>query len=74
MAGNDLYAFDSDGKIIRVFTPAELGDNIYSVAIFDADVYGGGDADGMPGGCAAGAGGFAAFVSLGALLYGRKQR
>jgi hypothetical protein len=35
MAGTHLFAFDREGVFKRDFTPAELGEDIYSVALFN---------------------------------------
>jgi hypothetical protein len=37
MAGTRLEARDKSGRLLREFTPAELGDNIYTVALLDGD-------------------------------------
>ena len=38
MAGTHLFAFDKDGNVKRDFTPAELGEDIYSVALFNEKI------------------------------------
>jgi hypothetical protein len=35
MAGTHLFAFDKDGRVVRDFTPLELGEDIYSVSLFN---------------------------------------
>jgi hypothetical protein len=35
MSGTHLIAFDKNGNVIRDFTPLELGEDIYSVALFN---------------------------------------
>ncbi len=47
MVGKALEARDKNGALLRRFEPAELGDNIYSVAVMDdLENSGGGDDDG----------------------------
>jgi hypothetical protein len=62
MTGRELEARDRAGNLTRTFTPAELGDNIYSIALLDElddlDDYeqSGGGNDGGGGGCDSGLG------------------
>ena len=74
MAGNNLEARDKDGKILDTFTPNELGDNIYSVALLnDTEIGGIPDGDGETGGgCDTGAWGFTVFVLLACLCLIRR--
>jgi hypothetical protein len=82
MAGTNLTAFGRDGNYKRNFTPLQLGEDIYSVSLFNGgtpeDAGGGGGDDGGGGGgggCSAGAGGLAALAALCLLtLYGRRKR
>jgi hypothetical protein len=55
MTGTSLEARDKSGKLLREFTPAELGDNVYSVSLLD-DYSGGGNGGDENGGGAGGGG------------------
>ncbi|MEG1604146.1 MAG: hypothetical protein RRY12_03820 [Cloacibacillus sp.] len=61
MVGKALEARDKSGALVRRFEPAELGDNIYSIAVMDDlknfDSDDGGDNDGGHGGTSDGGGG-----------------
>jgi Synergist-CTERM protein sorting domain-containing protein len=56
-AGKEIEARDANGNVVKTFTPADLGDNAYSIAL----IGGGGDTGGggSGGGCDAGFGLFA---------------
>lgn len=58
MVGKALEARDKNGALVRRFEPAELGDNIYSVAVMDdLENSGGGEGDDGQGGGSDGGGG-----------------
>jgi hypothetical protein len=75
MAGRSLEARGKGGEPLRSFTPAELGDNVYSVSLLDGfSPPGGGDGGngGSGGGCAAGASGIAAVLAASLAAYKRR--
>jgi hypothetical protein len=77
MAGTDLEARAKDGSIKKIFTPADLGDDIYSIALIDSA----GSSSGGPGSSSGGGGGgcnagfaFLALLVCPAFLVSRKCR
>jgi hypothetical protein len=83
MAGTHLFAFGKDGSVIHDFTPLELGEDLYSIALFNetlpekpgdetTDPEGETPSGGMPSGCTA-ASASPGVVALAALLYRRKR-
>jgi hypothetical protein len=85
MNGNNLEVRSGGGSLLKTYTPAELGDNVYSIAVVnqsndnsdngdnDNDNNSGGTSGGG-GGCDAGLGAFAlSFVVSGALLRHRRR-
>jgi hypothetical protein len=70
MAGRSLEARGKGGGLLRSFTPAELGDNVYSVSLLDGFSQPGGGSGG--GGCAAGASGIAAVLAASLVVYKRR--
>ncbi|MDR1514725.1 MAG: hypothetical protein LBS45_03445, partial [Synergistaceae bacterium] len=79
MTGTTLEARDKSGKLLRNFTPAELGDNVYSIALLD-DASAGDttQGDGEPGGsggggCAGGAFGIASILGVAYMMLKRKK-
>ena len=85
-AGNDIEARDADGKIVKTFTPAELGDNAYSIALIGSSSDSGDSDDGgdsgdsgnsvgnNSGGCDAGFGLLALFAIAFVVLTRRRNR
>jgi hypothetical protein len=79
MAGTALEARDKSGELLRNFTPAELGDNIYSIALLDDasagdTTQGDGESGGSGGGgCAGGAFGIASILGVAYMMLKRKK-
>jgi Synergist-CTERM protein sorting domain-containing protein len=74
MAGTDLEARGKDGSLKKTFTPAHLGDSIYSVALIDSAWGGGSGGDSGGGGCDAGFTPLALLLAIPAFLVSRKCR
>jgi hypothetical protein len=68
--GGALHAYDKNANPLQTFTPADLGDNFYFLALLEAVTLPGSPADngGSGGGCDAGLGVFALLLSAAVLM------
>jgi Synergist-CTERM protein sorting domain-containing protein len=74
-AGNEIEARDADGNVVRTFTPADLGDNAYSIALIGTggDTGGSGGGGGGSSGCDTGFGLFA-LLAVALVAFTRRRR